>query len=210
MNLEIGLTGGIGAGKSTVGRILAGLGCFVVDADRIVSELYRPGAAGFNAVLDHYGRGILDPSGAIDRKKLARVAFSNAREAAILNGLIHPLVQAREDMIIEDETSRFPSVDRVIIIEATLLLETGGKDRYDKIVVVDAAPEIQIRRAVDRGMKRSEVERRMKHQMGRQARIDQADYVIVNDGTFEALTAETRRVFVILEADLSEKKREAE
>lgn len=206
MNLEAGLTGGIGAGKTTVGRIFAGLGCFVVDADSIVTDLYRPGAAGYNAILEHYGPGILDREGQVDRKRLARIAFSSEREAALLNGLIHPLVQAQEDTIIENESKRFPDEDRIVIVEATLLLEAGGKERYDRIIVVDASPEVQLRRAVERGMKKRDVERRMNHQMPREKRLAEADYVIRNDGTMEALEAETRNVYARLEADLRSKK----
>lgn len=207
MILEVGLTGGIGVGKTTVGRIFAGLGAFVVDADQIVSELYRPGAAGHRAIVDHYGEKILDETGEIDRRKLARIAFSSSSEAQRLNALIHPLVQAQEDTLIENEMRRFPDEDRVVVIEATLLIEAGGKERYDRIVVVDADPKLQLKRAVARGMTRRDVEKRMENQMPRDERLGFADYVIANDGTMEALQSETRRVYRSLEKDLFEKKR---
>lgn len=202
MILKVGLTGGIASGKSTVGRILAGMGCVVIDADRIVSELYRPGAPGYEVVLDHYGRGILNDKGEIDRQKLARIAFGSERETRVLNELIHPLVIAYENRLVENEETRFPNQRRIVVVEATLLLEAGGKQRYDRIVVVDAEPGLQKKRGVERGMPRREVERRMARQMDRASRNALADYVIHNDGDLEDLQARTLEVFHRLEADL--------
>lgn len=202
MILRTGLTGGIGAGKTTVARLLAGLGCFVVDADRIVSDLYRPGAPGFAVVVEHYGRGILDSRGELDRAKLAKIAFSSNEEAARLNSLIHPLVIAREEKIIEDEIERFPESHRIVVVEATLLIEAGGRERYDRIIVVDARPEIQLKRARERGMRKADVERRMSRQMAREDRLAAADFVIHNDGDMVELEREVVRVHAMLSLDL--------
>ncbi|HUF11067.1 MAG TPA: dephospho-CoA kinase, partial [Rhodothermales bacterium] len=196
------LTGGIASGKSTVGRILAGLGCVLIDADRIVSELYRPGAPGFEVIVEHYGRGILNDAGEIDRQKLARVAFGSERETRILNQLIHPLVIAYENRLIDNERSRFPNQRRIVVVEATLLLEAGGKDRYDRIIVVDTDSRLQKKRGVERGMTRSEIEKRMARQMSREAKLEQADHVIPNNGDLDDLYGETLDVFHQLEADL--------
>lgn len=203
MILEVGLTGGIASGKSTVGRILAGLGCVVIDADRIVSELYRPGAPGFEVVVEHYGRGILNEAGEVDRQKLARVAFASERETKILNQLIHPLVIAYENRLIENERERFPGQRRIVVVEATLLLEAGGKQRYDRIIVVDTETRLQKKRGVERGMTRREIEKRMARQMDRESRLQQADYVITNDGDLDDLYRETIDVFHRLETDLA-------
>lgn len=202
MILKVGLTGGIASGKSTVGRILAGLGCVVIDADRIVADLYRPGAPGYEVVLEHYGRGILNAAGEIDRQKLARVAFASERETKILNQLIHPLVIAYENRLIENETGRFPDQRRIVVVEATLLLEAGGKQRYDTIIVVDADPRLQKKRGVDRGMTRGDLEKRMARQMDRESRNAEADYVIVNDGDLDDLHGRTVEVFHLLDEEL--------
>lgn len=202
MILKVGLTGGIASGKSTVGRILAGLGCVVVDADRIVSELYRPGAPGYEVVVEHYGREILNDAGEIDRQKLARIAFGSERETRILNQLIHPLVIAYENRMIENESNRFPDQRRVVVVEATLLLEAGGRDRYDRIVVVDSETRLQKKRGVERGMTRGEVEKRMARQMDRESRLKQADFVITNNGDLDELYDRTLEVFRHLEAEL--------
>lgn len=207
MILRVGLTGGIASGKSTITRILAGLGCVTIDADEIVARLYRRGGAGHQALVGQYGPGILREDGEIDRKKLADIAFADTNAIKKLNALIHPLVIAEEQRIIEAESARFPDRDRIFVVEATLLLETGGQNRYDKIVVVDADPETQIRRAVERGMTRAEAERRMRHQMPRQERLKAADYVIDNSGDRRSAEIETHRVYEKLREDLQAKKR---
>ena len=204
--LRVGLTGGIASGKSTITRILAGLGCITVDADEVVARLYRPGGAGHEAIVREYGRTVLHPDGEIDRKKLADIAFASAESAARLNALIHPLVIAEEQQIMQAESRRFPERDRIFVAEATLLLESGGRERYDRIIVVDVEPATQIRRAVDRGMARAEAERRMRHQMSRDARLAEADYIIDNSGDRRSAEVETRKVYEKLREDLRDLK----
>ncbi len=202
MILRVGLTGGLASGKSTVGEILAGLGCKVVDADRIVADLYEPGEAGHEAVVREYGPEILLPDGEIDRAKLAAVALATPEDAARLNALVHPLVIAREEALMQDERARAGDEDRIVVVEATLLLEAGGHDRYDRIVVVEAPQSVQVVRAIARGMDREDAERRIRRQMTAEERSAQADYVIANVGDEEHLEAETRRVHEALLADL--------
>jgi dephospho-CoA kinase len=202
--LQVGLTGGIASGKSTIARRFAALGCLTIDADQVVARLYRPGQAGHDALVRAYGPSIVSAGGEIDRQKLADVAFANAAEAQKLNALIHPLVIAEEQRIMAAESSRFPGRDRIAIVEATLLLESGGRERYDKIVVVDVDPETQIARAIGRGMSREEVMRRMAHQMPREERLRQADYVIDNNGDTRAAEVATHRVYESLRRDLAE------
>jgi dephospho-CoA kinase len=203
--LRVGLTGGIASGKSTITRYLAALGCVTIDADEIVARLYRRGGAGHQALVAEYGREILREDGEIDRKKLADIAFADTNAVKKLNALIHPLVAEEEQRIIEAESARFPDRDRIFVVEATLLLEAGGKERYDRIVVVDLDPKTQIERAVARGMTRSEAERRMRHQMSREDRLALADYVI-NNGDRRTAEIDTYRVYEKLRADLQAKK----
>lgn len=201
MILRTGLTGGIACGKSTIARIFATLGCIVVDADQIVARLYQPGEAGHEALVRTYGSGILLPDGTIDRRKLADVAFSSDEAAKALNALIHPLVAAEETRLMEDVEEH--GGDRIVMIEATLLIEAGGKDRYDRIVIVDVDPEVQLARAIARGMSPEDAARRIAHQMPREERLRYADYVIDNSGDLAAAEAETRRVFALLQRDLA-------
>jgi dephospho-CoA kinase len=202
--LRCGLTGGIASGKSTIAGMFAELGCTAVDADAIVAELYRPGAAGHQALVRTYGAGILDARGEIDRRTLSDLAFATPAAARQLNALIHPLVLAEEQRRI---ASMAGGDDRIIIIEATLLIEAGHLERFDRIVVVDVAPEVQIARGVARGMAREKVERRIAHQLPRQERLRHADYVIDNSGGLDAARREVQGVYDALRADLEDKKR---
>lgn len=201
MILRVGLTGGIASGKSTIMRHFASLGCVSVDADAVVAKLYRPGNAGHEAIVRTYGPEVLLPNGEIDRKKLADIAFANAAEAQKLNALIHPIVIAEEERMMDAHDG-----DAIYIVEATLLLESGGRRRYDRIVVVDVPPDMQLERAVGRGMTREEAARRIAHQMPREERLRQADYVIDNSGDERAAEKETRRVYELLRRDLETKK----
>ena len=204
MILHCGLTGGIASGKSTIARLFAELGCTVVDADRIVADLYRPGAAGHEAIVRTYGAGILEVSGEIDRRKLSDLAFATADAARQLNALIHPLVLAEEKRMI----AAIPGDDdRIVIVEATLLIEAGHLERYDKIIIVDVRPDVQVARGMARGMTRQEVERRIAHQLTREERLRHADYVIDNSGDLEEVGREVRRVWEALRQDLVGKKK---
>ena len=204
MILSAGLTGGIASGKSTISRLFAELGCMTVDADAVVAALYRPGAAGHAALVETYGAGIVDAAGAIDRRKLADVAFASPEAAQQLNALIHPLVRAEEQKLL---AALPPDDDRILVFEATLLIEAGHLERYDRIIVVDVSRKIQIARGMARGMTHDEVVRRIAHQLPREERLRHADYVIDNSGDTEAARAEVRRVFDALRADLAAKKK---
>lgn len=204
MILRTGLTGGIASGKSTIARLFAALGCVTIDADQIVARLYQPGEAGHEALVRTYGSGILLEDGTVDRRKLAEIAFASEEAANALNALIHPLVAAEQVDWMAAEEQR--AGDRIVIIEATLLIEAGGEERFDRIVVVDVDPETQLARAVARGMTREEAARRIAHQMPRQERLHHADYVIDNSGDLEAAKAETTLVYDALQRDLAERR----
>lgn len=208
MILTAGLTGGIASGKSTILRNFADLGCITVDADAIVARLYRLGEKGHDAIVRTYGEAVLQENGEIDRKKLADVAFSSAEEARKLNALIHPIVIAEQARMIAEADAR--GEDAIFIVEATLLLESGGRQRFDRIVVVDVDPDVQVARAIARGMTEAEARRRIAHQMPRGERLRQADYVVDNSGDVKHGRAETARVHARLLADLAEKKGRAE
>jgi len=200
MILRVGLTGGIGAGKSTAARIFSELGCRVIDADRIVSRLYEKGEAGYKAIVKNYGSTVLDESGQIDRPKLSALALSSPEGASRLNALIHPLVIAEQKRLLDEIEAE--GSEEIGMVEATLLLESGGRERYDRIVVVDVPTETQIARAVSRGMERAEVERRIARQMPREERLRQANYVIPNTGTETELRQNVKATYHKLRAEL--------
>lgn len=205
MILRAGLTGGIASGKSTVRTLLEKLGCHTIDADKLVAELYEPGRAGHAALRATYGDRILREDGTVDRVKLANVAFASPAEAKKLNALIHPLViRATEERIAAYERAHG---DGIAVVEATLMIESGGRQRYDRIIVVDVDPAVQIERGMARGLERDEVLRRIANQISREERLRHADYVIDNNGDTAALERETRRVYALLLADLESMRR---
>ena len=205
MILKVGLTGGIASGKSTIGRILRELGATVVDADDIVRQLYQPGQRGYELLRRFYGDQILTSDGAIDRVRLSEIAFADPDAANTLNALIHPIVVEEEHRRMrERELEGGP--DEIIVVEATLLLESGGKKRYDRIVVVDVEPEEQVRRGVARGMDEGEVRRRMARQLPREERLAAADYVLSSEGSLEETRSRTEELFRKLQDDLEQKK----
>lgn len=196
MTLRVGLTGGIASGKSTILKMFAELGVVTVDADAIVARLYEPGQPGHEALVRTYGPSILLPDGRIDRPKLASVAFSSEAEAKKLNALIHPIVMA------EEARMSAATGAEIFMVEATLLLEAGGRQRYDRIVIVDVDPAVQLERAVARGMTRDEAARRMAHQMPRAERLSYADYAIDNSGDVAQARREVQRVYDLLKTEV--------
>ena len=210
MILRVGLTGGIASGKSTIAGYFADLGCHVIDADGLVADLYRPNHPGYQAIVRTYGREILRPDDEIDRTRLADIAFASSESARQLGQLIHPLVMAECDRLIADRGAQLGRADEIVVVEATLLLEAGGRSRFDKIVVVDVDPETQISRGIARGMAGDEVVRRIDYQLPRGQRLLAADYVISNRGAPAEARSDTWIVFEKLVAALRSSKTAAE
>jgi dephospho-CoA kinase len=184
--LRVGLTGGIASGKSTIAARLRERGIPVLDADEVVRELYRPGGEGARAVSLEFGPEMLDPSGGVDRARLSRHAFADPLALARLNSRIHPLViEAQRRWFQEREAEG----SRVAVIEATLLVESGGRGRYDLIVAVSAPEEVRLERAVHRSgeIEREGLRRRIAAQMRDADRETAADIVLRTDGTKEEL-----------------------
>ena len=194
---RVGLTGGVACGKSTVARIFAELGAHVVDADKMVHDLYRKGEPVHQELVEHFGVGILRPDGGIDRTRLASLAFEGGRVQE-LNRIVHPAVFRSQLEWMNQTAKRNP--DAVAMVEATLILEAGGKDRYDKIVVVTCRPEQKVARYAGRAgisedAARTEVERRTKAQFSDEEKARQADYVIDNSGALETTRQQVERIY---------------
>ena len=206
--LRVGLTGGVACGKSTVAKMLSELGGHVIDADKIVHELYRKGQPVYWEILNHFGTEILTADDEIDRLRLAAVVFDGGRVQE-LNRIVHPAVARRQRAWMDEVGAKNP--DAIAIVEATLILEarakqeTDTKGRYDKIIVVTCRPEQKISRYAKRAdvsesAARTEVERRTKVQMSDEEKAALADYVIDNSGTLEGTRVQVERVFSELEA----------
>ena len=184
----VGLTGGIGAGKSTVAAILAELGARVIDADRIGHEVYRPGSEGFARVVEVFGPGVVGADGAIDRRTLGARVFADPAARARLNALVHPLIAGEVGRRIA--AARAEGFDGPLVVEAAVLLEAGWRPLVDRVWVVSTGREHAIARIVAvRGLTREEVERRLDAQLSDAERRRQADLVIENDGPPAALQA---------------------
>ncbi|HEU4348031.1 MAG TPA: dephospho-CoA kinase [Actinoplanes sp.] len=189
--MQIGLTGGIGAGKTAVARRFAELGALVVDADALARAAVAAGTPGLAAVVAEFGPGVLGPDGELDRPALGRLVFGDEGVRARLNAIVHPLVRRRAAELI---AAAPPGT--VVVQDVPLLVETGQADRYDLVVVVEAPAELRAERlARDRGMSPDEARSRMAAQATDEQRRAAADVVLVNDGDLDELRAEVDRVW---------------
>jgi dephospho-CoA kinase len=189
----IGLTGGIGSGKSAVTDRLARHGAEVVDADLIVHEIQRPGGAAFAPMLERFGEGIRAPDGTIDRPALARIVFNDPAARAELNAIVWPFVGER----MRERAEELAATDHVAVFSIPLL-RPEHRDRlgYRAIVVVDCPTEVAVERLVgSRGMDRDDALARVAAQMGRDERLKWADFVVDNSSTLEHLDAEVERLW---------------
>jgi dephospho-CoA kinase len=178
--LRLGLTGGLASGKSTVARLLAERGATVVDADRLVADLYRPGEPGAQAAAELFGPQVLDAAGAVDHGRLAEVVFTEPEARRRLERAVHPLVRERFAEIAR-------GTEGVVALEATLLVEAGYAPDFDRVVTVEADPAVRLARAVARGMPETEARRRLAAQGEGEARRAAADTTIRNDGDLAGL-----------------------
>jgi dephospho-CoA kinase len=184
--LVIGLTGGIGSGKSTVSAALAARGAEVVDADAIVREQQAPGTPVLAAMVERFGPGILTTEGDLDRQAVADIVFGDTEALADLNAIVHPAVGAELVRRLEDAAGR----DGVLILDVPLLVESGRDDMVGTIVV-DTDPDIAVARLVEhRGFTESDARARMARQASREERLAKADFVISNDGSPDDLVAQ--------------------
>jgi dephospho-CoA kinase len=184
--LLIGLTGGIGSGKSTVSARLAELGAVVIDADAITKELQQPGTEVFDAMVERFGDGIVAPDGTLDRQAVADIVFADADALADLNAIVHPAVGLEIARRMEAEAA----TDHVVVLDVPLLVESGRSD-LAALVVVDVDPEVAVQRLVEhRGMREDDVRARMARQASREERLSRADHVVDNSGTVEDLLAQ--------------------
>ena len=186
--LRIGLTGGIGSGKSTVAGLLAARGALVVDADRLAREVVEPGTGGLAAVVDAFGPGVLTADGALDRAALASIVFSDPGARARLDGIVHPLVRARASELVAATPP-----DAVVVQDVPLLVETGQAGSYDLVLVVEADLDTRVRRLVGRGLAEDDARARIAAQASDEQRRAVADVVLDNSGSVEDLEAQVER-----------------
>lgn len=192
--LHVGLTGGLASGKSFVGRSLAGLGCFLIQADELGHQVIEPGGEAYESVVALFGREILNAHGAIDRKRLAALVFADPERLAQLNALVHPPVKAREKALAAAFARDHP--DGIAVTEAAILVETGSYKDYDRLIVAVCRPEQQVERAMERdGASREEVLNRLRRQIPLDEKTRYADFVIDTSGSKENTLQQVRTVY---------------
>ena len=188
--LVVGLTGGIGAGKSTVSKLLAAHGAVIVDADLIAREVVEPDGPAYQGVVDRFGKEVLLDDGSLNRPALAEIVFADPVALADLNNIVHPAVGA----VITERLADESSTDHVVVLDVPLLVESGRTNTAGTIVV-DCPPEEALRRAVARGLPEEDVRRRMANQVSREERLAKADFVVDNSGPESALPAEVDKAW---------------
>ena len=186
---RIGLTGGIASGKSTVANLFAALGITIIDTDQLAREVVAPGSPLLARIAEHFGGEILNADGSLDRRALRNRIFENSAERAWLEALMHPAIRALTDARSEEAPSAY------CIVAIPLLAETRGEERFDRVLVVDCAPDLQLARLVARdGVTREAAGRILAAQASREARLAIADDVIRNDGDIVALRNQVEKL----------------
>ena len=198
--LRVGLTGSIGVGKTFVAGVFAELGCHVLDADDTAREVVAVGSEGLRSVVNNFGQEILQPDGTLDRAKLGAVVFADSGKRQTLNSILHPFIIARQDERMREWETADPK--GIAIVDAALMIESGGSKRFDKLIVVHCNPEVQIARLMARnGFTRAEAEQRINAQMPQEEKKAFADYLIDTSEGFESARARAREVYLELQAE---------
>lgn len=192
--LRVGLTGGLASGKSFVGRALAGLGCYLIEADKLGHEVMLPGGEAYDAIVREFGSGILEPDGHISRRKLSALVWNHPDRLAKLMSLVHPPVQAREEKWMAELARTDPR--GIAVVEAAILVETGRYKSFDRLIVVTCAADKQMERALERGSyTKEEILARLSRQLPIEEKLRVADYVIDTSGSKEATLEQVRKVY---------------
>jgi dephospho-CoA kinase len=198
--LRVGLTGGIGSGKSEVARRLAEHGAVLVDADVAARAVVAPGSPGLTQVAEAFGEGVLRPDGSLNRERLGEIVFGDPGLRAKLNAIVHPLVREWMEAAERAAAGAAAPPGPVIVHDVPLLAESRGKAGFDAVIVVDVPPELQVERLVSlRGMAADQARARMAAQAGREQRLAVADIVIDNSGSLDDLDRRVAEVWADLE-----------
>lgn len=192
--LRVGLTGSIAVGKTFVTSVFAELGCRVLDADQTARDVVLPGAAGLKAVVQTFGEDVLAPDGTLDRARLASIVFADEQKRQQLNFILHPFIIARQDEILREWEREDPN--GIGIVDAALMIESGGYKRFDKLIVVHCRPEVQLERLLLRDkLTLAEAQRRIASQMPQEEKMRYADYLIDTSDGFEPARKRTVEVY---------------
>lgn len=192
--LKVGLTGSIAVGKSFVVGVLAELGCRVIDADQTARDVVAPGTPGLDALTEAFGSDILKDDGSLDRTRLGAVVFGEEAKRLQLNSILHPLIIAAQDRLIRQWEGETPG--GIAVVDAALMIESGGYRRFDKVIVVHCRPELQLERLISRdGFAPDEARRRIAAQMPQEEKMKHADFLVDTSAGFESARRQTELVF---------------
>jgi len=195
--LRVGLTGSIAVGKSFVSGLLAEMGCRVVDADVLARRVVEPGAEGLRGVVEAFGAEVLRADGALDRARLGAIVFADEGKRRLLNSILHPLIIAEQDGLMRAWEREDPR--GVAVVDAALLIESGGYRRFDRLVVIHCRPEVQLERLMRRdGLTREEAVARVAAQMPQEEKLRHADFRIDTSEGFEDTRRQTAEVYAEL------------
>lgn len=194
--LLVGLTGGIGSGKTTVAKIFAELGAVVFDADKMAREVVQLGTRGYVAVVELFGSDVLLPGGELDRPALAKRVFSNEIERRELESVLHPEIFRT----LRERLEPFRNTDRIVIFDAALLIESGFDEECDMVISVEAPEELRVKRVVDEGEKsEADVRSRIAAQVSEEVKASRSDAVLLNSGALADLREQAEQIWVELE-----------
>ena len=183
--LTVGLTGSIAVGKSYVCSVFRELGCRVLDADRTARDVVRKGTPGLSKIVEAFGQSVIAADGELDRPKMAAIVFADEEKRLLLNSIVHPLVFEAQNQWLADREAEDP--DGIAIVDAALMIESGGYKRFDKLIVVWCEPDIQLQRLKRRDrLSEDEAEKRVRSQMPQDEKKKFADFLIDTSGSFES------------------------
>ncbi|NNE97453.1 MAG: dephospho-CoA kinase [Pyrinomonadaceae bacterium] len=192
--LKAGLTGSIAVGKSFVCGVFEELGCHVLDADQTAREVVEPKTLGLGLIVENFGESILQKNGQLDRKKLGELVFADESKRQLLNSLVHPLVKDKQDRWLKEKEIESP--EGIAIVDAALMIESGGHTRFDKLIVVWCKPDIQLQRLMLRDkLSRKSALKRIESQMPQEEKMKFSDYLIETTDGFEATREQVEKVY---------------
>jgi dephospho-CoA kinase len=192
--MKVGLTGGIGAGKSTVADLFSQKGAVVIRSDELARQVIEPQTPGFQQVIDRFGKDFVNSEGYIDRAKLAQIVFKDDAALKDLENIIHPLVRSKTNQIIDQHTS-----ETIIVNEIPLLLEKKMESLFDFLVIVISSEKNRLERLAQRGLTAEQATARMAKQVSDDERKAAADFLIVNDGNLDQLEADVEKIWQTLQ-----------
>ncbi len=192
--LRVGLTGSIGVGKSFVASVLSDLGCHVLDADQTAREVVAPGTPGLRAVAQAFGNEVLHDDGTLDRQLVATLVFADEKKRQLLNAILHPFILAEQDAIMRQWEKEDP--DGIGVVDAALMIESGGYKRFDKLIVVHCRPEVQLERLMNRnGLSLEQSTQRINSQLSQSEKRNFGDYLIDTSDGLDQTRERTAEVY---------------